>query len=78
METIKDIVKGTFAKLTHICNSKAYFIIDTELHQYQLEIDCSDKEWENTYIYPEYKTITLMRWIKRGIDKEDDTFIMLK
>jgi hypothetical protein len=78
METLKQIVNGTLAKLIHVCNGKAYYIIDTAEHSYQLEIDCLDKEWKDIYILPKYKAITLMRWIRKGIEKNNETFIMLK
>jgi hypothetical protein len=78
METLKDIVKNTVAKLIHICNGKVYYRIDTDKHSYQLEINCNDKEWENVYILPEYKTITLMRWIRKAIELNNDSFMMIK
>jgi len=78
METLKQIVNTTLAKMSHVCNGKAYYIIDTKEHSYQLEIDCLDKEWKDIYIYPEIKAITLMRWIRKGIEKNDDSFIILK
>jgi hypothetical protein len=78
METLKEIVNGTMAKLSHICNGKVYFRIETSEHVYQLEIDCDCDEWKDVYMYPEYKAITLMRWIRKGMDNKDDTFIMLK
>ena len=78
MENIKEIVNGTMAKLSHVCNGKAYYRIDNENHSYQLEINCNDSEWKDVYIYPEIKAITLMRWIRKGMEKQDDTFIMLK
>ena len=78
MEDIKTIVKGTQANLTHICNGKAYYRIDTENNAYQLEINCLDAEWNDVYIQPAYKTITLMRWIRKSIEKNDDSFIVLK
>jgi hypothetical protein len=78
METLKEIVNGTMAKLSHICNGKVYFKIDTVEHQYQLEIDSMNSEWKNIYIVSEYKTITLMRWIRESIKNNDDKFIQLK
>jgi hypothetical protein len=78
METIKEIVSTTImAKLSHICNGNANFRIETENHLYQLEINCNDDEWKDVFMYPEYKAITLMRWIRKGIDNNDNTFIML-
>jgi hypothetical protein len=78
METLKEIVNGTSANLTHICNGKAYFKIETRHHVYQLEINCNDEEWNGVYIYPIFKTITLMRWIRKAIESNSDTFIMLR
>lgn len=77
MESVKTIVKGTTANLSHICNGKVYFRIQTKDHLYQLEIDCMNEEWKNVYINLEYKSILLMRWINRGIEQKDETFIML-
>jgi hypothetical protein len=77
METLLKIVKGTEAKLTHICNGKAYYRIETNEHMYQLEIDCLDVEWKDVYVLPKYKAITLMRWIRESLEKKNDKFIML-
>ena len=76
MENITTIVKGTIAKLSHICHGKLYYTIGTEKHIYQLEIDSMDEEFKTTYLYPEFKAITLMRWIRKGI--ENGSFIELK
>lgn len=77
MENLKEIVKDSIAKLTHICNGKAYFDIITKSHHYQLEINCMADEWKDVYIKSEYKSISLMRWIRKGIDNNDDTLIQL-
>lgn len=74
--TLTEIVKNSFANLTHICNGNLYFQIEIEDSLYQLEIDSNTEEWENVYIYPKYKSITLMRWIRKGM--ENDKFIQLK
>ena len=78
MEDILSIVKGTTAKLVHICNGRVVYTIQTPNHLYQLELNSNDKEWETTYLLPEYKSITLMRWIRQGIENNDNTFIILK
>lgn len=77
MENLKEIVKGTTAKLSHVCGGKAYYQINTGSHLYQLEINSVEKEWETTYLFPEFKTITLMRWIRKGIELNDGSFIKL-
>lgn len=79
MENIKTIVKTpVFAKLMHMCNGKGYYRIDTIEHSYQLEIDFMTPEWKDVYILPEYKTITLMRWIRKGLHTNDGSLILLK
>ena len=78
MESIKTIVNGTQASLSHVCNGKACYKIITADHSYQLEINLMDSEWKDVYVYPEYKAITLMRWIRIGLEKNDGSFIMLK
>ena len=73
MENLTTIVKGTTAKLTHICYGKVYYQIDTQNHKYQLEIDSMNEEFKTTYLFTEFKAITLMRWIRKGI--ENGSFI---
>jgi hypothetical protein len=77
MENLKSIVKGTRAKLTHVCGGRAFYQVKTRKHLYQLEINSTDKEWETTYLFPEFKSISLMRWIRKGITEEDGSFIQL-
>lgn len=73
--TLKEIIKGR-AKLFFVCNGILYYNIDIEGTIYQLGIDCNDiSEWKDIYIYPEYKAVTLMRWIRRSI--ENETLIQL-
>ena len=75
MENLTTIVKGTTAKLTHVCYGKVYYEINTANHKYQLEVDSMIEEFKTTYLEPEFKAITLMRWIRKGID--NGTFIQL-
>lgn len=79
METLKEIVgNGNMAKLSHVCNGLVYFVIETENHKYQLAIDSLDDDWENNHIVSEYKAITLMRWIRKGLlDENSDMFVKL-
>jgi len=78
METLTTIVKGTMANLVHVCNGKVIYQISTLNHLYQLEIDSTQAEWETTYLEPTFKSITLMRWIRRGMENNDGTFIQLR
>jgi len=77
MEKLTSIVKGTTAKLSHVCGGRVFYQIQTPSHLYQLEIDSSQKEWETTYLFPEFKAITLMRWIRKGMEQNDGSFIKL-
>ncbi len=76
MENLTTIVKGTKAVLSFVCAGKIYYHVETGKHLYQLEINSMDDELKTTYLEKEYKAITLMRWIRKGI--ENDTFIQLK
>ena len=76
MESLKTIVKGTKAILSFVCSGKVYYHIETENHLYQLEINSMDGELSTTYLEKEYKAITLMRWIRKGM--ENNNFIQLK
>ena len=78
METLKQIVNGTQAEMTHVCNGKVVYQINTTEHLYQLELDSTAAEWENTYMSPSFKSITLMRWIRKGLETGDGSFIRLK
>jgi len=77
MENLKTIVKGTKATLSYVCSGKVYYHIETENHLYQLEINSMDDELKTTYLEKEYKAITLMRWIRKGMEN-NTTFIQLK
>jgi hypothetical protein len=80
--TLKEIIKNTEAIMTYVCEGKVYYEIvvysTTEKPSgvYQLEIDSNNDEWKATYIYPRFKAITLMRWIRKGF--EDGKLIQIK
>ncbi len=74
--TLKEIVTGTKAKIQYVCDGKVYYNIEVEDSIYQLELDSKEDDWKTTYLYPEFKAITLMRWIRKGMKNEK--FIQLK
>jgi hypothetical protein len=74
--TLKEIVKDNDALITHICEGKVYYQIHVEDSTYQLEIDSNDEEWKATYLFPRFKAIHLMRWIRKGMKNE--TFIQIR
>lgn len=78
MEKLTNIVKGSMARMVHVCNGKVIYQIENGAHLYQLEIDSTEQEWESTYLLPSFKSITLMRWIRKGIESDDGTFLKLK
>ena len=73
--TLIDIVKDTKAILTHVCEGKVYYQITVGDSIYQLELDSLSDDWKTTYFYPEFKSIYLMRWIRKGM--ENGKFIQL-
>ena len=76
--TLKEIVTGTTAKLTHVCEGIVYYEIEVGDSKYQMSLDSNDDEWKATFLLPEFKAITLMRWIRRSIIGETDSFIQIK
>ena len=78
MEKLIDIVKGTTANLSYVCEGKVYYCIDTNNHSYQLEVDSCDDDWKATYLMPRFKAIHLMRWIRKGIEEDNGRFVMLR
>jgi len=77
MERLIEIVKGTKACMTHVCEGKVFYQIKTGKHLYQLELDSCDPDWRATYLMPEFKAIHLLRWIRKGIEDEDGCLIKL-
>lgn len=86
--SLKEIVNETMAELSHVCEGKAVYIIEVQnksnnpdidlyVTKYQLELDTTDDEWKSTFLYPQMKAITLMRWIRKGIEKNDGSFIKI-
>lgn len=75
MEDLKTIIKGTTANLSHVCYGKVYYQIDTQNHKYMVEINSMEDDFRLTYLKPQYKAITLMRWIRKAI--EDNTLTQL-
>jgi hypothetical protein len=73
--SLKEIVKDNMANFDYINQGKVYYRIIVDSTIYQLEIDSMDDEWKNIYIKSEYKAITLMRWIRKGMN--NDKFVQL-
>ena len=75
--SLKQIVSNdNLAQISYICQGIVYYTIRVGSSSYQLAIDSMDDEWKATYIQPEFKAITLMRWIRKSID--NGTLIQLK
>ena len=75
--TLKQIVeKGNMAQMSYACAGIVYYQINVGDSAYQLALNSMEGEWETTYLFPEFKAITLMRWIRKAIETE--TLIQLK
>jgi len=76
--TLKEIVQNdNIAVLDYVCNGIVYYNITVDDTIYQLELDTTDDvEFKNVYFTPTYKTIHLMRWIRKSIN--DDKLIIIK
>ncbi|MDD5649032.1 MAG: hypothetical protein PHF86_01240 [Candidatus Nanoarchaeia archaeon] len=74
--TLTEIIKNTTAKLSYVCAGIVYYEIEVENSIYQFGINTMEDEWKTTYLYPTFKSIILMRWIRKSI--KDGTFIQIK
>ena len=66
--SLKELVKDRTAILTHVCEGIAYYEISVGPTVYQLGLDSNDDEWKATYLKPHFPAITLMRWIRKGMN----------
>ena len=75
--TVAQIVKGNVANIDHVHRARVFFSIYVEDTKYLLEIDTMEDDWKTTFIMPSMKAVTLMRWIRKGHEKQDSTLIQL-
>ena len=72
MITLKEAVKGTTANFSYACAGVLYYTINVGTDKYQFPIDMNNKEdVGSTYFFPEYKGITLMRYIRKAMESEN-------
>ena len=76
MITLKDAITGSTAKFDRAIAGVLYYILFVGDDQYQVIIDMNDKDDVGTTSFvAEYKGITLMRYIRKGMTNE--TFVKL-
>lgn len=68
---VKDIVKGTTAKFEYASCGVLYYKVETDTHVYIFPVDMNEEGNGTTRFEAEYKAITLMRWIRKSIERED-------
>jgi len=77
MLSLKDAITGSVAKFDHAVAGVLYYTLFIEDDQYQLVIDMNDKDDVGTTSFEsEYKGITLMRYIRKGM--KDGSFVKIK
>lgn len=75
MQTLTEIVKGK-STFSHAISGVLYYITESNDEKYLFSIDMNDKNDVGTTTFSnEYKTITLMRWVRRAL--ENGTLIKL-
>lgn len=75
--TLKEIVKDTTSKFSHAIAGVLYYVVEVGDRKYQFPIDMNDRDDVGTTTFvSEYKSITLMRYIRKAIEKDD--FIKIK
>ena len=71
METLKEIVKDNKAKFSHAIAGVLYYVVETPKGKYQFPIDMNDRDDVGTTTFvDEYKAITLMRYIRKAMEKD--------
>ncbi len=69
---IKTIVKDNTAKFDHAIAGVLYYTVDTPDGTYLFPVDMNDKDdVGTTTFFNEYKAITLMRYIRKAIAKNE-------
>lgn len=76
--SLKEIIQVPIATLYHVCEGNVVYLINFWESAYLLTINSNDDEWKATYLLPEMKPIHLMRWIRRGMENQDGSFIQVK
>lgn len=72
MITLKEAVKNTVANFSYACSGILYYVVQVGEGRYQFPIDMNNKEDVGaTYFFPEYKGITLMRYIRKAMESEN-------
>lgn len=72
MINITDVVKGNVARFSHAIAGVLYYTVATENGNYQFSIDMNDTDDVGTATFPaECKAITLMRYIRKSMEKEE-------
>ena len=64
---VKDIVKGTTAKFEYASCGVLYYKVETDTHVYIFPVDMNEEGIGTTRFEAEYKAITLMRYVLKGI-----------
>ena len=67
--SIKEIVKDTIANFSHAICGVLYYTTETTDGTYMFSIDMNDKDDVGTTTFSsQYKTITLMRYVRKSIE----------
>lgn len=70
MEIIELVRNNNKAVFSHAIAGVLYYVVDTGEKKYQFQVDMNDKDDVGTTTFmPEYKAITLMRYIRKAMNK---------
>lgn len=76
MKVIDVVRNGNVARFDHFCGGNLYYTVDVNGSTYLFSINTDPREVGTGDFNSEMKAITLMRWIKDSIEK--DEFIKIK
>lgn len=70
MITLKEAIKDTKSKFSHAIAGVLYYIDEVGEDKYQFPVDMNDKNDVGEAVFgSEFKSITLMRYIRKAMDK---------
>ena len=72
MLSIKEIVKDTVSIFSYACAGVLYYTVTVGEDTYQFPVDMNDRDDVGTTAFvAEYKTITLMRYVRKALESGD-------
>lgn len=67
-----DVIRSSYSTFDHAIAGVLYYVADVDGEKYQFPIDMNDKDDVGTTTFnSEYKSVTLMRYIRKAMEKDE-------